>query len=46
MMIYGFMQVEFMETKHNGHIPSYGSPIFGNIVVYVSRPINNNNQIF
>ena len=33
-----------METKHNGHIQRYGTPVFGNIV-YVSKPINNNNQL-
>ena len=36
MMIYGSLQAEFMETKHNGHIRGYGTPIFGNIVVDVS----------
>ena len=41
MMIYGGLQAEFMETKHNGHIHSYGTPIFGNIVVNVFKPINN-----
>ena len=45
MMIYGSLQAEF-ETKYNGHIHRYGTPVFGNIVVYVSKPINNNNQIF
>ena len=29
--------------QHNGHIHRYGAPIFDNIVVYVSEPINNNN---
>ena len=41
MIIYGNLQVELMETKHNGHIH-----IVGNIVVYVSKPIHNNNQTF
>ena len=45
MMIYGSLQAAFMETKHIDHIHSYGTPIFGNIVVYVSKPINNDNQI-
>ena len=45
IMIYGSLQAEFMETKHNGHIHRYRTPIFGNIVVNVSKPINNNNQI-
>ena len=45
MMIYGSLQAEFMETKHNGYIHRYRTPIFGNIFVNVSEPINNNNQI-
>ena len=45
MMTYDSLQTECMETKHNGHILKYGVPIFDNIVVYVSKPINNNNQI-
>ena len=45
VMIYGSLQAEFMETKYNGHIHMNGTPIFGKIVVYVSKPINNNNQI-
>ena len=45
MMIYGSLQVEFMETKHNRHIHRYGTAIFGNTVVYVSKSINNNNQM-
>ena len=40
-MIYGSLQAQFMETKHNGHIHRYGTPIFGNIVVYLSKPIDN-----
>ena len=44
-MIYGSLQAEFMETKCNGHIHIYGTPIFGKIVVYVSKPNNNDNQI-
>ena len=43
MMTYGSMQAEFMETKYNGHIHRFGIPIIGNIVVYVSKPINNDN---
>ena len=45
MMIYGSLQTEFMETKHNSYIHRYRTPIFGNIFVNVSEPINNNNQI-
>ena len=41
-MIYGSLQAEFMETKHNGHIHRNGTSIFGNIVVNVSKPINDN----
>ena len=44
-MIYGSLLAEFMETRHNGHIHKYKTPLFGNIVVYVSKPINNANQI-
>ena len=36
-------RLKFVGTKHNGHIHKYGTPIFGNIVVYVSKPISNNN---
>ena len=39
------VQTEFVEIKHNSHIHRYGTPIFGNIVVYVSKPIDNDNQI-
>ena len=42
MMMYGSLQAEFMETKHNGHILRYGISIFASIGVYVSKPINNN----
>ena len=45
-MSYGSLQVEFMETKYNSHIHNYGTSIFGEIVVNISEPINNNNQIF
>ena len=44
-MIYGRLQAEFMETYHNGNIHRYGTSIFGNIVVYVSKPIDNNGQM-
>ena len=37
MGIYGSLQTEFMETKHNGNIHKHGTPIFGNIVVYYSE---------
>ena len=45
MMIYGSLQAEFMETMHNGNILRYGIHIFGNIVVNMSKPMSNNNQI-
>ena len=45
VMIYGSLQAEFMETKYNGHIHRYGTYTFGKIVVYVFKPIDNNNQI-
>ena len=44
IMIYCSLQAEFIETKHNGHIHTYGTTIFGN-VVDVFKPINKNNQI-
>ena len=44
-MIYVSLQAKFMMTKHNDHIYRFGTPIFGNIVVYVSNPINADNQI-
>ena len=40
-MINGSLPAEFVETKHNSHIPWYETPIFGNTMVYVSKPINN-----
>ena len=44
-MIYGSLQAEFVETKINSYIHRYGTHIFGNIVAYVSKPINDDNQI-
>ena len=46
VMIYGSLQAEFMETKYNNHIHRYGTSVFGEIVVNISKSINNNNQIF
>ena len=43
MINYGSLQAELMETKHNGHILRYGTFIFENIVVNVSKPINIDN---
>ena len=45
MMIYGSLQAKLMETNHNSLIHKYGIFIFGEIVVYVSKLINNNNQL-
>ena len=44
-MIYDSLHAEFMETKDNGHIHRYGTPISDEIVVHVSKSINNDNQI-
>ena len=41
----GSPQAAFMGTKHNVHIHMYGTLAFGEIVVYVFAPINNDNQI-
>ena len=46
MMIYGSPQAEFMVTKYNSHIHGYGTSVFGEIVVNISKSINNNNPIF
>ena len=43
-MIYGSLQAEFMETKYNNPIHRYGTSVFGEIVVNISKSINNNNQ--
>ena len=45
IMIHGGLQPELMEIKHNGPIHRYGTPTFGNIVVYVSIPIYDNDQV-
>ena len=34
-----------MGDKHNGHIHNYETPIFSDIVVYLSKLTNNNNKI-
>ena len=46
MMIYGSLQAEFMEAKYNSHIHGYGTFVFGKIVVYIYKSINNNNKRF
>ena len=38
-MIYGSLQ-------HNGHTNGHGTPIFDSIIVYASKSINNDNEIF
>ena len=45
MVIYGRLQAEFMASKHNGHIHRYGTAVFGDIVIEVSKSIKNGNQI-
>ena len=45
MMTNGSQQAEFVGTKHNGHTHRYGTPIFCNIVVCASKPINDNTKI-
>ena len=46
VMIYGSLQAEFMETKHNSHIHRYGTSVFGKIVIDISKSIKHNDQIF
>ena len=45
VITYGSLQAEFTGNRHNGHTHMYETPIFGNIVIYVSIPINNDNYI-
>ena len=45
-MIYGSLQVEFMETKHTSHSHIYGTHILSNIVFNASKPINNKIKYF
>ena len=44
--IYGSLQTEPMETKHNSHTHGYGTSAFGKFVVNIFKSINNSNQIF
>ena len=46
VMIYDSLQAGFMDTKYNSHIHMYGTYIFGKFVINISKPINNNSQIF
>ena len=45
MMVYSSLQAEFMVTKYDGHIHRYGALVFGKLVIYVSKSIDNNNQV-
>ena len=45
MMVYSSLQAEFMVTKYDGYIHRYGALVFGKLVIYVSKSIDNNNQI-
>ena len=40
MMIYGSLRVELMGTECNGHLLRIGSPVFDNIAIHISKPIN------
>ena len=37
LMIYGILQAEFMETKHNGHIHRYGASLVTLLFMYLNR---------
>ena len=43
-MVYGNLQSGFMRTEYNVHIPRYGTPICGNIiiVVYIAKSVKAN----
>ena len=45
-MIYCSLQVEFERTKPNGRIQRYGTSIFGDIIIKVSKSINKEQQVF
>ena len=45
MMVYSSLQAEFMVTKYDGHIHRYGALVFGKLVIYVSKSIDNNNWL-
>ena len=46
MMIYISPEAKFKGTKHNGRIHRYGTSIFSDIIVSVSKSIYDENQIF
>ena len=46
MMIYSSLQVKFQGTKPNGRILRYGAFIFGDIIIKVSKSINEEKQVF
>ena len=45
-MIYSSLQVKFQGTKPNGRILRYGASIFGDIIIKVSKSINEEKQVF
>ena len=46
MMIYSSPSAKFKGTKHNGHIHRYETSTRGDIIVSVSKSINEEKQIF
>ena len=46
MMIYSSLYAKFKGTKSNGCIHRYGASIFGDIIIDVSKSINEEKQIF
>ena len=40
-MIYGSLQGEFIDTKYNDDMHRFRALVFGKIVVYICKPINN-----
>ena len=46
IMILNRPWAEFKETKHNGRSHRYVASIFGDIIVSVSKSINEDRQIF
>ena len=46
MMIYSSPSAKFKGTKPNDRIHRYGASIFGDIIVNVSKSINEEKQIF
>ena len=46
LIVYVSPRAEFMGTKYNVHIHRYGTPDFGNIIVYIFKSINIDNKSF